>query len=123
MKEKYSNIALFAVLSFMMQPALSGEMSKDEIVAAFSGKTVEGNHHTKDYEFKRYYDPNGTIYSVSDKKGKREGKWSAEEGKLCEGFRKNKCHKVVREGDVIRKYNKKGKNNITYKKFTDGKNI
>ena len=124
MKEKYTYITLFAVLSFLVQPALAGEMSEDEIIAAFSGKTAEGYHHKKDFEFKRYYDPNGTLYAVSDKKGKRKGKWSAKQGKLCEEFNDtNKCRRVEKDGSVIKKWNPKGKHVVTYKKFTDGNNL
>ena len=85
----------------------TGEMSKDEIIAAFSGKTVEGYNHKKDFTFYRYYDPNGTLYCVSDKKGKREGKWSAKSGKLCEDLGRYKCRIVKKKGDEVFRYTMK----------------
>lgn len=65
-------------------PSVKSAMTKDEIVKAFSGKTVAGYHHKKGFSFTGYYDPNGTLIGKSNKKGTRTGKWSTEPGKLCE---------------------------------------
>ena len=107
------------------QTKSSGWFSEIEIKEAFSGKTVDGYHKMKEFEFKRYYDPNGTINAVSDRKGKRKGKWSASSIGLCQkfGLGKNKCRRIKKDGDVIKMYNKKGKNTVIFKKFIDGKKL
>jgi len=55
--------------------------------------------------------------------GKREGKWEVNSGKLCEEFGKKGCHKLDKDGDVINKYNKNGKNIVTYKVFSEGNSL
>ncbi|TNF98567.1 MAG: hypothetical protein EP297_07685 [Gammaproteobacteria bacterium] len=111
-----------AELAFV-QPTLDRAMTRDEIISAFSGKTVEGYHIKKSFSFTRYYDPDGTLEAVSKKKGVRVGQWSAVEGMLCEDFGRKKCRRVVEQGEAVKKFGADGILSVTYNKFMLGKKL
>jgi serine/threonine protein kinase len=98
-------------------------MSKTEIISMFSGKTISGEHIKKKFSFSRYYAPDGTLYEQSSRSSPRMGKWSAKEGMLCEEFQDFGCHKIVKDGNVIRKYDTGGILSVNYNHFTDGKSF
>jgi hypothetical protein len=68
-------VAVFAGLALIFKPAVSGDFKKEEIKKQFSGKTVKGVHHKKEFSFTRYFSPDGSMIGVSSKKGKRTGVW------------------------------------------------
>ena len=100
-------------------------LSKEEIIEAFSGKTVEGYHHRKKFSFKRYYAKDGTLLAVSTKKGVRKHQWGVAGKGLCEFSEvfTDKCALLERDGEVIRKYNRKGKHTVSYLKFHEGNQL
>ena len=122
---------IFAVLTFgligMSQVALAEtrDLTKDEIIAMFSDKTVWGNHAKKDRRNKVYFAPDGTFKSKRlDEKGGSEGKWSVDDkNRLC--MEKNgdtRCRTVVDKNGKIIKY--KGKKHVwNYTKFEDGNKL
>jgi hypothetical protein len=127
----------FAVLTFgligMSQVALAEmrDLTKNEIIAMFSGKTVWGEKANKGLmsvkrSIKRnmvYYAPDGTFKSKRlDEKESSEGKWYVnEENLLCKENIDGdmKCRRVVdKNGKIIKYKGKKHVSNLT--KFKDG---
>lgn len=100
-------------------------LSKEKIIAAFAGKTVEGYHHKKQFSFKRYYAEDGTLIGISIEKGERQDKWEATDYGLCEfkDVSPMDCKLLERDGDVIRKFNINGRNVVTYLKFHEGNQL
>jgi hypothetical protein len=120
------SICAFGIVSTVAS-AKAESLSKEEVIKAFSGKTVEGYHNKKQFHFKRFYGEDGTLIAVSEAKGKRIRKWKVtDDGRLCEfgAVKKNKkCKRLERIGEVIEKYNKKNVNVVTYRKFVDGNQL
>jgi len=129
---------VFPVLTFgligMSQVALAEvrDLTKDEIIAMFSGKTVWGDKvdkgiRSRSRSIKRnmvYYAPDGTFKSKRlDEKGAGEGKWYVnEENLLCKESGKKhkmKCRRVVDKNGKIKKYKDK-KHVWNFTKFKDG---
>ena len=106
----------FSNLTLAEAPTLTG----DEVMAMFSDKTVWGEHAFKDRKSIAYFAADGSWTNSK----KSTGKWSVDKkGRLClERGGDNKCRKVVNDGGVIRKYNKK-KHVYTYTKFEDGNKL
>lgn len=126
MTNRFLIMALVMVFFFISKPVLSADLSVGEITAIYSEKTVNGYHHKRDFSFTRYFASDGTIIGVSDKKGKRKGKWKAQTNKLCLQWNggKDRCRKIEKDGDVMRQFDKKGnKNTVTYKTFVDGNKL
>ena len=120
------SICAFGNLSTMAS-AKAESLSKEEVIKAFSGKTVEGYHNMKQFHFKRFYGVDGTLIAINEIKGKRVGKWKVtDDGRLCE-FRQvtrtEKCKRLERIGGVIEKYHKNNLNVVSYRKFVDGNQL
>jgi hypothetical protein len=102
-------------------------LSKEEIIKAFSGKTVEGYHNMKQFNFVRFYGEDGTLIAIAEAKVKRVGKWKVtDDGRLCEFkevTKNKKCKRLERIGDLIEKYDKSNINVVTYRKFVDGNQL
>ena len=129
---------IFSALTFGLigtsQVALAEmrDLTKDEIIAMFSGKTVWGDKEpkvTRSFRLpakrnKVYYAPDGTFKSKRlDEKGSGEGKWYVnEENLLCKESGKKhkmKCRRIVDKNGKIKKY--KGKKHVwNFTKFKDG---
>lgn len=83
--KRYSKLVLGAALSACLSSgAYAGDfMTVDQIKAAFSGKTLDGQHLRKGYSFSNYFDPSGKLYSIRDGE-KRLGEWRINnKGKHC----------------------------------------
>ena len=117
------SICAFGSLSTVVS-AKAESLSKEEIIKAFSGKTVEGYHNKKKFHFNRFYGEDGTLIAVSEAKGNRVGKWKVtDDGRLCEFkevYKNKKCKKLERVGGSIEKYNRNNLKVVTYRKFVDG---
>ena len=127
-------VVLALGLTGMSQVALAEtrDLTKDEIIAMFSGKTVWGEIANKGLmsakrSIKRnmvYYAPDGTFKSKRlDEKESGEGKWYVnEENLLCKESGKThkmKCRRVVDKNGKIKKYN--GEKHVwNFSKFKDG---
>ncbi|GMR05646.1 MAG: hypothetical protein BMS9Abin25_0221 [Gammaproteobacteria bacterium] len=119
---------IFAALTFGLiginQVALAEmrDLTKDEIIEMFSGKTVWGNHARKNKRHMVYFSPDGTFKGKRlDKDGETEGKWYVDdENLLCKvKDGDTKCRRVVDKNGKIKKY--KGKKKVwNYTKFKDG---
>jgi hypothetical protein len=104
------------------------DLTKAETTQLFSGKTVEGIHVFKDYSFKAYFDPTGSIRVTYDTRQKRKGTWRIDDkGQKCvqwEGKNKEYCAPIVNEAGVYKEFkvmrNGKRKHTVTFKKFIDG---
>lgn len=88
------------------------ELSKSDIKSLFNDKTVEGVNLKRDYDFKRYYSPDGTIYEKSYSHGDRKGKWYASYEGLCWQWHNSmgeaRCASVEKSGSKYLRYNRKG---------------
>lgn len=120
-------VTVLAAMNILVSsPAFTADLNPEAITQIFSGKTVEGYHHKRDFSFKRHFSSDGKIIGVSEKKGKRTGMWGARKNELCLQWDggKNKCRMIKKDGDVVRQFNKKGnKNTVTYLNFTDGNDL
>ena len=127
---------VFAVLTFgligMSQVALAEmrDLTKDEIIAMFSDKTVWGHKAGKvgrssksNRRNKVYYAPDGTFKSERlDERQSFEGKWYVnEENLICKENIDGdmKCRRVVDKNGKIKKYKDK-KHVWNFTKFKDG---
>ena len=120
---------VFAVLTFGLMgtsQAVLAEMrdlTKDEIIAMFSGKTVWGKHARKDKRNMVYFAPDGSMKNKRlDERESYEGKWDVnEENRLCrENIDGNmKCFRVVDKNGKILLY-KDLKHVWYFTKFKDG---
>lgn len=119
---------VFAALTFgligMSQVALAEmrDLTKDEIIAMFSGKTAWGKHARKAVRKMAYFAPDGTrIIKRLDEKGGAEGKWYADDKNLlCMEYEGDtKCRRVVDKKGKIKLY-KGEKHTWNFTKFKDG---
>lgn len=123
-------LLIFALLISQTAYADEGDLSKDEVINLFSGKTVDAYHVKKDLDIKTYYDPGGTYVQIRDGE-KRDGKWYVrDDGYMCMSPShrdKEFCRIVMKKGDNYRKIKVKGNGKrvyiISYKKFSDGNSI
>ena len=101
------------------------DLNKDEIIAAFSGKTAWGNHAFKNKRNMVYFAPDGTFKGKRlDERGSATGKWYVDdENRLCmEKNGDSKCRRVVDKKGKLKKY--KGKKHVwNFTKFKDGDQI
>ena len=124
--QKLTGIPEFTAAQKMTTRKWQGtSLSEKEIIEAFSGKTVEGYHHRKKFSFKRYYSEDGTLNAVSLKKGVREDQWGVGGRGMCEfsDIWPEECNLLERDGEVIRKYNRKGRHAVSYFKFYEGNQL
>ena len=103
------------------------DLTKDEIIAMFSDKTVWGNHAKRNKRNKVYYAPDGTFKSKRlDEIESGEGKWYVnEENLLCKESGEThemKCRRVVDKNGKIKKYKDK-KHVWNFTKFEDGNKL
>ena len=124
MNEMVVRAVLACGLIGMSQVVLAEQrtLTGDEVTAMFSDKTVWGEHAFKDKKTIGYFAADGSL--LKNKK-ESKGKWSVDKkGRLCikKGGEK-KCTKIVDDGGVIKKYNKKNKHVYTYTKFEDGNKL
>ena len=119
---------LFLICTVLVSSyALAGglnTMSPDAVKAALSGKTCDGEHHRKDFEYKIYFNPDGTFKRKTQYGSKHSGKWRFDGGKHCMYFNhidKEFCRAVVDNGSgSYSKY--KEKRNGSFIKITTLKN-
>jgi hypothetical protein len=100
-----------------------GELTTMQIRELFSNKIGIGTHVRREFTFYREFESNGIIVEESADKGRKKGKWRAENNRLCIGWSNNhaKCAKVVHKNGNIVLYGKRGIGNnsivVTYEKF------
>jgi hypothetical protein len=104
-----------------------GTLSKEELLALFSGQTVESVTAGKGRVSRTYYNPDGTLEQIQDGKI-RSGKWRVRnDSRICLQMEDldEKCRIVVKEDGDIKKYivkkNGQHQHSVSYKKFTKGK--
>ncbi|MDH3900448.1 MAG: DUF995 domain-containing protein [Gammaproteobacteria bacterium] len=99
-------------------------LSGDEVMALFSGKTVDYTLVTRDRAVSAYYAEEGSMRGMSGG-NKMSGSWSvSDKGELCIDYGKGlRCRHIIEEDGVYKKYKEKDGKKIhvvTYYKFTDG---
>ncbi|NNJ91329.1 MAG: hypothetical protein HKP55_06625 [Gammaproteobacteria bacterium] len=91
-------------------------LSAEEVKTAFSGKTTEGKHASKNKTSSSYLAPNGKLSGTGGK-----GTWHVDsDGKLCvkKGSKEN-CRNIAKDGDNYKKY--KGNKHVwTYTSLVEG---
>jgi hypothetical protein len=55
----------------------------DKLKEILTGMTFDGYHHKKDYEIRRYYAADGTMYGRNPNRGDVHGSWWINDGQLC----------------------------------------
>lgn len=153
MNKKRVFTVLVSGLICMSQTALAEKrvLNTDEIMEMFSGKTVWGNHTTRDKKNMVYYSPDGTfegkrlIEGSTSKKntvavihGDRynikhvnpdkihQGKWSVDKkGRLCIKKKKKQkmCRVIAYDNGVIKGFKGSNEHIWTGTKFEDGNHI
>lgn len=114
-------------------------MNPAEIQNMFSGNTATIWHERRNYQFERYYSPDGTLITRKKSSGEPfQGSWLInDKGRLCERPKKTKqmlCQIVAKRNGVIGRFfirsEKKGKSkvplpvqNYTYKAFSAGNTL
>ncbi len=101
-------------------------LSAEEVTKLFSGKTVEGENVKRNYSFKSYFDPDGTVRTQYEI-GKKKGKWyiDAKDRKCLRYDDKDKtyCFNIVKDGEFYKEFKiKHGKRKqiTAFTKFTEG---
>jgi len=102
-----------------------GILTSSQIVALFQGKTVAGKHMVRDFTFKRYFNPDGTLIDVSDDYGRRVGKWRVDLDTLCFDFSGNeKCASIENRNGKVKmfayRFNKPNKDIAQFNRFSPG---
>ncbi len=120
-----SVLASFLLITTQASLAEMRELNKDEIIAAFSGKTAWGHHEWKDKRTKVYFAPDGTFKGKRlDERGGGAGKWSVnDKNQLCmEKNDNSKCRRVVDKNGKLKRY--KGDKLVwNFTKFKDGNQL
>lgn len=104
-------------------------LTADELRAFYSGKTVTGEHFRRGLSH-TYYDPDGSVRSVSEDGTERLGKWwiDEEEDKRCVRWNhkaRNFCHYVERDddGSYVLIHGGKGKRLVEIRGSEDGNRL
>jgi len=105
------------------------DLTGAEITELFAGKTVEGHHERKHYDFKSYYEPDGELrsYQGPDKK-LHKAKWQVKGDDICITWQDDPeelCRKMVKGADGSYRKEKVKRNGsrlvvVTFKSFQKG---
>lgn len=118
-------VCLLAIaMAFSGASAAGKTLTGAEVIALFSGKTVDYTIIRQGFSVSVYYAGDGSMRGVSRGK-KMAGNWHVnDKGELCIEYGKgDRCRHVVEEDGVYRKYkeeNGKQIHIVTYHTFTDG---
>jgi hypothetical protein len=114
-------------LTIVMPASAEKTLSAEDLNVLISGKTADGYHNKKDFSFKNYFDPNGTLTRRTADGHVSTAKWRIDDnGEQCvqwEGSRKERCGPFVDNGDGSISKTRKGKKVITLKNFVDGNQL
>ncbi len=106
-----------------------GTLDKREVVALFSGKTVESVTAKKGRVSHSYYDKDGRVEQLRGG-DRRFGTWRVtQRGRICLQMEDMavKCRIIVKEGDKYKKYivrkNGRHQHSVSYRNFKDGKHL
>jgi hypothetical protein len=105
------------------------DLTGAEIKDLFAGKTVEGHHERKGYDFQSYYEPEGELRSYQGPEKKlHPGKWWVKGDDICirwEGTSDDLCRKMVKDAEGnYRKEKVRGNGSrlvvVTFESFVKG---
>ena len=118
---KYLMLAL-PCLAFSWSAHAAQELTKEEVTALFSGKTVHYTVVPRDLEVVAYFDPNGEARERRGGKPDTHPWWVKDNGAHCIQFkgRRPGCRKVVRRDDGTYMKYRKGSRLVIYHSFEDG---
>lgn len=125
MQKQIMRVCLLAVaMAFSGASAAGKTLTGAEVIALFSGRTVDYTHITTGYEMSVYYAEDGSMRGRRGEK-KTGGSWHVnDKGELCIEYGKgDRCRHIIEEDGVYRKYkdeNGKQIHIVTYHTFTDG---
>lgn len=119
---------VFWLLACARDKDLGRQLSGPEITSLFAGKTVEGHHEIHGYDFRSYYEPNGTYRShQSDKAAARSARWWVKGDEICvrwDDAPEDLCRRMFVDGSgVHRKVKVTGDERVvvvTFKRFSPG---
>jgi len=114
-------------IGVMLTSAVNAEertLSKEEAQALFSNKTFDGVNEIKGKNFKVYSSADG-VHTLKKANGQtKEASWRIDNrGRHCVEFSREKCSKVVTEGDGVYKKISYGEHTHTLKNFVDGNQL
>ena len=99
------------------------QLSKEEIMALFSGKTVHYTVTKQGINVVAYFDPYGEARELRDGTPDNHPWWVEDDGKHCiqfKGKKKNCKYVTTRADGSYVKYNRKGELRVEYKSFEEG---
>lgn len=106
-----------------------GTLDQKEVLALFSGKTVESVTANKGRISHSYYNKDGRVDQLRNGKT-RSGTWRVtNQGRMCLQMEDMavKCRIIVKDGDEYKKYivrkNGDHQHSVSYRKFRDGKHL
>ena len=120
-------VAVMFCMGVMLTTSVNAEertLNKEEAQALFSNKTFGGVNESKGKEFKVYASADG-VHTLKKANGQlKEASWRIdEEGRHCVEFSREKCAKVVTEGDGVYKKIRNGEHTHTLRNFVDGNQL
>lgn len=126
MKQAMIYIGLFTAILFGTTTAQAEDyMSADQIKSLIAGKTVYAEHLKRGFEFKVYFDSDGTTAIRQQKGETTTTTYSFKGDKHCIQWRgKNRCANISDNGDgSYSRINKRGKAVVKWIKVEDGKQL
>jgi len=106
LNNSYSFIVCFS-FGLLVSPAAWGDyVDEDAFKKIFVGKTIEGWHNKKRYDFLHFFNPDGTVSAIIN--GIHEqGSWTIKGYKLCLNFTTEICGELTKEDGHYRFYKEK----------------
>jgi len=122
-----ASVLVTACLSFIIPVNAEKTLSAEELKARISGKTADGYNHKKDFSYKNFFNPDGTLLRHTADGHRTKAKWRVKDnGDHCvlwEGSEKERCGPFVDNSDGSVSKFSKGKKVVTLKNFVDGNQL
>lgn len=119
-------VPAFVCMITSSQTMAGKTLSKDEINALVTGKTIESKHLVRDFSFKVYFDTDGeTAYRALPNGNIKQTSYSINGNKHCLFWKgKNRCATIEDNGDgTYYRLTPDGRKIIKWLSVTDGKNL
>ena len=123
---------LLCSLLLGLQVCYAEPMIDEDLLQNFRDMTVAGYNYRQSKGFHYYFSPDGALLSQHTKlKPKKtvvkvqRGLWRVNAGKLCVQWenKQEQCHKLVREGAILYRYDKQGEKLLSFHTFSRGNTL